>query len=98
MRTREDRREEARLAVDSPAVVFWEDEEGAYHVRGRAVNLSGSGMAVRLRAPVKPGAVVSCAVPSYGIYSRAQVQHARGLFEKLAGVRFLAGQLVTEQD
>jgi|GEM_PF-2303745 len=98
MRIREDRREETRLAVDSPAVVFWENEEGAYHVKGRTVNLSGSGMALRLRAPVKPGTIIWCAVPSYGIYSRAQVQHARGLFEKLAGVRFLAGQLVTEQD
>ncbi|MCX7604495.1 MAG: PilZ domain-containing protein [Bryobacteraceae bacterium] len=96
METREDRREETRLAVDSPAVVFWEDDEGAYHVKGRAVNLSGSGMAVRLRAPVQPGKIVWCAVPSYGIYSRALVMHARGLLCKTAGVRFLAGQILSE--
>lgn len=96
MENREDRREETRLAVDSPAVVFWEDDEGAWHVRGRAVNLSGSGMALRLRAPVKPGKIVWCAVPSFGIYSRAQVMHARGLVNRTAGVRFLAGQILSD--
>lgn len=96
MENREDRREETRLAVDSPAVVFWEDDEGAWHVRGRAVNLSGSGMGLRLRAPVKPGKIVWCAVPSYGIYSRAQVMHARGLVNRTAGVRFLAGQILSD--
>lgn len=96
MENREDRREETRLAVDSPAVVFWEDDEGAWHVRGRAVNLSGSGMALRLRGPVKPGKIVWCAVPSYGIYSRAQVMHARGLVSRTAGVRFLAGQILSD--
>jgi hypothetical protein len=96
MENREDRREETRLAVDSPAVVFCEDEEGAWHVRGRALNLSGGGMAIRLRAPVKPGKIVWCAVPSYGIYSRAQVMHAHGMLHKTAGLRFLAGQILSD--
>ncbi|MGC8760253.1 MAG: PilZ domain-containing protein [Bryobacteraceae bacterium] len=96
MNNREDRREEARLAVDSPAVVFWEDGEGAVQVKGRVMNLSASGLGVRLRARLDPGQIVWCAVPSYGIYSRAQVQHARGWLERVAGLRFLAGQLVND--
>ncbi|GIU73401.1 MAG: hypothetical protein KatS3mg004_0488 [Bryobacteraceae bacterium] len=96
MENREDRREEARLAVDSPAIVFWDNGEGAVQVTGRVMNLSGSGLALRLRARLDPGQVVWCAVPSYGIYSRAQVQHARGWLERVAGLRFLAGQVVSD--
>lgn len=93
MRNREDRREESRLAVDAPVVIFWEEGDGGYHVKGRAVNLSGSGLGIRVRAPLKPETVVWCAVPSYGIYSRAMVTHARGLFQKTAGLRLLAGPI-----
>lgn len=96
MRDRSDRREEDRLAVDAPAVVFWEDGEGGYHVKGKAVNLSGSGLGVEVRAPLEPRTIVWCAVPSYGIYSRAQVMHARGLFRKKAGLRLLAGPIREE--
>ena len=96
MENREDRREEARLAVDSQAIVFWDNGEGAVQVKGRVMNLSGSGLALRIRARLDPGQVVWCAVPSYGIYSRAQVQHARGWLERVAGLRFLAGQVVSD--
>ncbi len=93
MRIREDRRDESRLAVDAPAVIFWQEGDGGYHVKGKAVDLSGSGLGVQVRAPLKPQTVVWCAVPSYGIYSRAQVMHARGLFNKTAGLRLLAGPI-----
>lgn len=93
MRIRGDRRDERRLAVDAPAVIFWQEGDGGYHVKGKAVDLSGSGLCVQVRAPLKPETVVWCAVPSYGIYSRAQVMHARGLFHKTAGLRLLAGPI-----
>ncbi len=93
MKIRKDRRDESRLAVDAPAVIFWQEGDGGYHVKGKAVDLSGSGLGVQVRAPLKPQTVVWCAVPSYGIYSRAQVMHARGLFNKTAGLRLLAGPI-----
>lgn len=93
MRNREDRRDESRLAVDAPAVIFWQEGNGGYHVKGKAVNLSGSGLGVQVRAPLKPNTVVWCAVPSFGIYSRAQVMHARGFFSRTAGLRLLAGPI-----
>lgn len=96
MRDREDRREESRLAVDAPAVIFWEEDDGGCHLKGRAVNLSGSGLAVQARAPLKPDKVVWCAVPSYGIYSRAQVMHTRGLFQKRIGLRLLANPILAD--
>ncbi|MEJ5367237.1 MAG: PilZ domain-containing protein [Bryobacteraceae bacterium] len=98
MRNREDRRDESRLAVDAPALIFWEEGDGGYHVRARAVNLSGSGVGVRVCAPLKPDTIVWCAVPSYGIYSRAMVTHARGLFRKTAGLRLLANPIVADAD
>jgi len=93
MINREDRRDESRLAVNAPAVIFWQEGNGGYHVKGKAVNLSGSGLGVQVRAPLKPNTVVWCAVPSYGIYSRAQVMHARGFFNRTAGLRLLAGPI-----
>lgn len=98
MRDREDRREEGRLAVDAPAVIFWEEHGGGYHLKGKAVNLSGSGLAVQACGPLKPDTVVWCAVPSYGIYSRAQVMHARGLFNRTAGLRLLANPILLNED
>lgn len=94
MKNRGDRREESRLAVDAPAVIFWEEGNGGYHLKGKAVNLSGSGLAVQAHGPLKPDTIVWCAVPSYGIYSRAQVMHARGLFNKTAGLRLLANPIL----
>lgn len=87
----EDRREQSRLPIDSPAVLFWEDDCGEFEVKGQALNLSASGIAIRLRTPVKPGTILWCGVPSYGIYTRARVCHAKGLFKVTAGVQFLAG-------
>lgn len=84
-----ERREAARLAVDSPAIVFWEDSRGTWCARGRTVRLSESGMSLRLRAGVKPGQILWCGVPSSGIYSRALVVHVRGSFSKIVGLRFL---------
>lgn len=98
MRDREDRREEGRLAVDAPAVIFWEEDKGGYHLKGKAVNLSGSGLAVQALGPLKPDTIVWCAVPSYGIYSRAQVMHARGLIQKTAGLRLLANPILADAD
>lgn len=98
MRNRGDRREESRLAVDAPAVIFWEEDNGAYHIKGRAVNMSGSGLAVRARGPLKPETIVWCAVPSYGLYSRAQVMHTRGLLQKTAGLRLLANPILAGTD
>jgi len=98
MRYRGDRREESRLAVDAPAVIFWEEDDGGYHIKGKAVNLSGSGLAVQAHGPLKPETIVWCAVPSYGIYSRAQVMHTRGLFQKTAGLRLLANPIVPNCD
>ncbi|MGQ9919377.1 MAG: PilZ domain-containing protein [Bryobacteraceae bacterium] len=97
MRDRRDRRDECRLAVDAPALIFWEEGDGGYHVKGKVVNLSGSGLGVQARAPLKPETVVWCAVPSYGIYSRAQVMHARGLLSKRAGLRLLANPIVPDR-
>jgi hypothetical protein len=98
MRNRGDRREESRLAVDAPAVIFWEEDNGAYHIKGKAVNLSGSGLAVQARGPLKPETIVWCAVPSYGLYSRAQVMHTRGLLQKTAGLRLLANPILAGMD
>jgi hypothetical protein len=98
MRNRGDRREESRLAVDAPAVIFWEEDSSAYHIKGKAVNLSGSGLAVQARGPLKPETIVWCAVPSYGLYSRAQVMHTRGLLQKTAGLRLLANPIVAGTD
>lgn len=98
MKDRGDRRDECRLAVDAPAVIFWEEGDGGYHVRGKVVNLSGSGLAVQTHGSLKPETIVWCAVPSYGIYSRAQVMHARGLFNKTAGLRLLANPIVPDRD
>lgn len=98
MKDRGDRREESRLAVDAPAVIFWEEGEGGYHLKGKAVNLSGAGLGVRACGPLKPDTIVWCAVPSYGIYSRAQVMHTRGLFSKTAGLRLLANPMPADFD
>lgn len=98
MKDRRDRRDECRLAVDAPAVIFWEEGDGGYQVRGKVVNLSGSGLAVQTHGSLKPETIVWCAVPSYGIYSRAQVMHARGLFSKTAGLRLLANPIVADRD
>lgn len=94
MKNRGDRREESRLVVNAPAFLFWEEGDGGYHLKGRAVNLSGWGLAVKVRGPLEPGAIVWCAVPSFGIYSRAQVMHARGLLTRTAGLRLLANPIL----
>jgi hypothetical protein len=53
---------------------------------------------VQARGPLKPETIVWCAVPSYGIYSRAQVMHARGLFTRTAGLRLLANPILPADD
>lgn len=98
MRDRDDRREEGRLAVDAPAVIFWEEGRGGCHLKGKAVNLSGSGLAVQAHGPLKPDTIVWCAVPSYGIYSRAQVVYTRGLIQKTAGLRLLANPILPDDE
>jgi hypothetical protein len=90
MAQKDERRNESRQKVDSPAVLFWEDERGAFEVKGRAVELTAGGAKIRVGASLKPGAIIWCAVPSYGIYTRARVQHSRGLLRPHAGLQFLA--------
>lgn len=89
----EDRRSGARQAIDSPAVLFWESGNRYCEVKGRALDLGAGGMSVRVGTGLKPGSILYCAIPSYGIYSRARVAHIRGFLRQTAGLQFLAGSI-----
>lgn len=91
MREKEDRRWGGRAGIDSPAVLFWESEKGPCEVKGRAVELGEGGTRVSTSVRLKPGTILYCAIPSYGIYSRARVAHCRGFLRPTAGLQFLAG-------
>jgi hypothetical protein len=96
MMEKEDRRSESRMLVESPALVFWETDDGPFELKALAVDLGKNGLALRLSSRLKRDTIVWCAVPSYGVYSRAKVCHTRGLFRPLAGLQFLAGSLHTD--
>lgn len=87
----EERREGGRVRIDCPAILFWEHGDGACEVKGQVLELGSGGMSVRTAAKLKVDTILYCAVPSYGIYSRARVMHARGLMRRTAGLQFLAG-------
>lgn len=89
----EDRRSGARQPIESPAVLFWESGDRYCEVKGQALDLGAGGMSVRAGAGLKPGSILYCAIPSYGIYSRARVAHIRGFLRPTAGLQFLAGSI-----
>jgi hypothetical protein len=89
----EDRRSGARQPIDSPAVIFWESGDRYCELKVQALDLGAGGMRVRAGAGLKPGAILFCAIPSYGIYSRARVAHIRGFLRRTAGLQFLAGSI-----
>ncbi len=93
MRESEDRRNDSRLAVDCPAIIWWEDGLQAFQVKGKALNISGGGLSVRSTTRWKTDTIVWCAVPEYGIYSRARVRHCRGLWHTSSGLQMLAGPI-----
>jgi hypothetical protein len=96
MMEKEDRRSEARMPVESPAIVFWETDAGPCELKARAVDLGRNGIAVRLAGRLKRDMIVWCAVPSYGVYTRARVCYSRGFFRPLVGLQFFAGGLVMD--
>lgn len=87
----EDRREGSRVQINCPAILFWETDTGASEVKVQAVEMGSGGLSVRTSARLREGTILYCAVPSYGLYSRARVVHARGLLRRTAGLQFLAG-------
>ena len=93
----EDRRSESRMLVESPALVFWETDDGAVELKAHAVDIGRNGLALRVGSRLKHGSIVWCAVPSYGVYTRARVCHTRGFFRPLVGLQFLAGSLLTHE-
>ncbi|MBI4889746.1 MAG: PilZ domain-containing protein [Acidobacteria bacterium] len=96
MHRNEERREQKRQQVVSPAYLCWEGDHGLVEVKATAVNFNASGMAVRVNSFLRAGQIVWCAVPSYGIYARARVAHTRGLFFRNAGLEFLASGWISE--
>ncbi len=92
----DERREENRQRIDSPAYLCWQGERGAVEVKAKAFNLNGSGVAVRLHSPLQEGQILWCAVPSFGIYARARVAHTSGLLFRSAGLEFLASGWATD--
>jgi len=98
MREPRDRRRDSRRAVDSPAVIWWEEGLNAYQVKGKALNISGGGVFFRSKARWKPDTIVWCAVPAYNIYTRAVVCHCRGFWSTETGLKMLAGPLRTAPD
>lgn len=92
--TAEERRREQRMRIDSPALLHWATEDGGCEVRATAVDLAARGMRVECGTRLKVDQILWCAVPSYGVYTRARVRHVRGLFRRTAGLEFLAGGLV----
>lgn len=89
----EERRSGARQDINSPAVLFWEAGDRYCEVKGQVLELGAGGMSVRIGAGFKPGAIVYCAIPSYGIYSRARVAHTHGFLRQTVGLQFLAGSI-----
>ena len=87
----EERRAGGRQDIESPAILFWETDGGACEVKGVALDLGAGGMLMRTDSRLKAGTILYCAVPSFGIYSRARVIHARGLLRRTVGLQFLAG-------
>lgn len=96
MENREDRRGETRLAVDSPAVMLG-GRRGHVACPRQGAESGRRRNGAALADTGQPGMIVWCAVPSYGMYCRAQVVHVRGLLFRIAGVRSLAGQILGDQ-
>lgn len=92
----EERRAESRAPADSSAYLFWEAEGVYCEMKARAVEVGERGMTLRGRTGLRPGAILYCAVPAHGIYTRARVANTRGFLRRTAGLEFLACALSPE--
>ncbi len=92
MEPNEDRRKYSRYRTNGTAYILGETDTGPFEVRGVLENVSPSGMGVMVAGRIPVGAIVWCAVPSYGLYERGQVCHSGGtlLRRQATGIRFLA--------
>lgn len=81
--------------MDCRAFLFWETGGGYCEVKASAVELGERGATLRGAAGLKPGAILYCAVPGHGIYTRARVSHTRGVLRRTVGLQFLASRLAS---
>lgn len=93
-----DRRREPRWKTKSRMHLVGDMVTDSWRVGGKTLDISARGLQFTSRRSYQPGAIVYCAVPEHGIYTRAQVCHSTGgWFRYQVGLRFLASPVATAQ-
>jgi|WetSurMetagenome_2_1015567.scaffolds.fasta_scaffold419847_1 hypothetical protein len=90
MATREDQRRERRVLHDHTFYAVWATPNAGEETKGKTVNVSKRGFAFRSWRRWPVGAILWCALPGLGVYSRARVCHCSGGLRRTTGVEFMA--------
>jgi hypothetical protein len=92
MKTVSDRRSEPRILNETAVYLMWDEGDTPCERKAKLHDYSATGLSFRTRGRFPRGMIVWCAVPAYGVCSRARVAHSAGGWRAgITGIEFLAG-------